>query len=190
MGQYLPVIVLAVLALAFGIGSRMASQLLAPRKPSPTKLAPYECGIEDQEETSERFSVRFFLIAMIFIVFDIEIIFFYPFAGVFRELGGYGIAAILIFSFAVFESFVYLIGNGALDWGPRKIVRRAQSPMVDENRTTTSTVKRVGLEGRDPATFPAFVPTPAVAESPAHVSHDDDADADADSDVDSEEVHA
>jgi NADH-quinone oxidoreductase subunit A len=92
--------------------------------------------------------VKFFLVAMIFIVFDIEIIFLFPYATVFRELGGFGIAAILIFSAAVFESFVYLISKGALDWGPIK--RMQQSGLVSPARTTTSTIRRVGLEGREP----------------------------------------
>jgi NADH-quinone oxidoreductase subunit A len=91
--------------------------------------------------------VKFFLVAMIFIVFDIEIIFMFPFATVFRELGGFGIAAILIFSAAVFESFVYLISNGALDWGPAKNMRRSVS--VSPARTSASNVRVVGLEGRD-----------------------------------------
>jgi NADH-quinone oxidoreductase subunit A len=90
--------------------------------------------------------VKFFLVAMIFIVFDIEIIFLFPFAVVFRSLGWYGIAAILIFTAAVFESFVYLIGNGALDWGPVKRLRRSEA--VSPARTATSTIRRVGLEGR------------------------------------------
>ena len=83
---------------------------------------------------------------MIFIVFDIEIIFLFPFAVVFRSLGGFGIAAIVIFTAAVFESFVYLIGNGALDWGPVKRLRR--SDIVSPARTATTTIRRVGLEGR------------------------------------------
>lgn len=161
MGQYLPIVVLLVLAVAFGVISRIASQLLAPRNPSPTKSAPYECGIEDQTASPERFPVRFFLIAMIFIVFDIEIIFFYPFAGIFRELGGFGIAAILIFSAAVFESFVYLIGAGALDWGPRKQQREALSPMKTAERTASTTVRRVGLTGRDPVQVAAMMPKSA-----------------------------
>ena len=169
MGQYLPLVVLLVLAVLFGAMSRMMSQMLAPRNPSPTKSAPYECGIEDQTAPPERFPVRFFLIAMIFIVFDIEIIFFYPFAGVFRELGTYGIIAILIFAAAVFESFVYLIGNGALDWGPRKQQRITESPMVGAERTATTTVRRVGLAGRDPATVTAVTaPRPAAAPEPVH----------------------
>jgi len=90
--------------------------------------------------------VRFFLVAMIFIVFDIEIIFFFPWAIVFRELGPFGLGAILLFAAAVFESFVYLIGNGALNWGPTK--RALPVAVVSPARTSASTIRRVGLEGR------------------------------------------
>lgn len=146
MGQYLPIFAMLVLAIIFAAVSRVVSQLLAPRRPSEAKSSPYECGIVPDQGPPERFPVKFFLVAMIFIVFDIEIIFLFPFAVVFRSLGGYGIAAILIFTAAVFESFVYLIGNGALDWGPAKHLRR--SAIVSPARTATSTIRRVGLEGR------------------------------------------
>jgi NADH-quinone oxidoreductase subunit A len=98
------------------------------------------------KEPPQRFPVKFFLVAMIFIVFDIEIIFMFPFATVFRELGGFGIGAIVIFSAAVFESFVYLISKGALDWGPVK--RQNRSDIVSPARTASTTIRRVGLEGR------------------------------------------
>ena len=146
MGQYLPILAMLVLAVLFGAVSRVVSRLLAPNRPSAAKAAPYECGIVPADEPTERFPVKFFLVAMIFIVFDIEIIFLFPFAIVYRSLGWYGIAAILIFTAAVFESFVYLIGNGALDWGPMKRLRR--SDIVSPARTATSTIRRVGLEGR------------------------------------------
>ena len=146
MGQYLPIFAMLVLAIIFAAVSRVVSQLLAPRRPSEAKSSPYECGIVPDQAPPERFPVKFSLVAMIFIVFDIEIIFLFPFAIVFRSLGGYGIAAILIFTAAVFESFVYLIGNGALDWGPVKRLRR--SDIVSPARTATSTIRRVGLEGR------------------------------------------
>ena len=146
MGQYLPIFAMLVLAIIFAAVSRVVSQLLAPRRPSEAKSSPYECGIVPDQAPPERFPVKFFLVAMIFIVFDIEIIFLFPFAVVFRSLGGYGIAAIVIFTAAVFESFVYLIGNGALDWGPVKRLRR--SDIVSPARTATSTIRRVGLEGR------------------------------------------
>lgn len=149
MGQYLPIFALLVLALLFAGLSRVASRLLAPRRPSIAKSAPYESGIVPEHDRPERFPVKFFLVAMIFIVFDIEIIFLFPFALVYRELGGYGIAAIVIFVAAVFESFVYLIGNGALDWGP--IARLRRSELVAPGRSLSGTIRRVGNEGREPA---------------------------------------
>ncbi len=148
MGQYLPIFAMLVLAVLFGAVSRVVSKLLAPSRPSAAKAAPYECGIVPTDEPAERFPVKFFLVAMIFIVFDVEIIFLFPYAIVFRELGGWGIVAVLIFTAAVFESFVYLIGNGALDWGPVKRLRR--SDVVSPARTSTTTIRRVGLEGRAP----------------------------------------
>ena len=146
MGQYLPIFAMLVLAIIFAAVSRVVSQLLAPRRPSEAKSSPYECGIVPEQGQPERFPVKFFLVAMIFIVFDIELIFLFPFAVVFRSLGWYGIAAILIFTAAVFESFVYLIGNGALDWGPIKNLKR--SGVISPARTTSTTIRRVGLEGR------------------------------------------
>jgi NADH-quinone oxidoreductase subunit A len=120
---------------------------LAPRRPNDKKNSAYECGIEPAKETPERFPVRFFLIAMIFIVFDIELIFFYPWAVAHESLGVFGLVAILIFTFAVFESFIYLIGNGALEWGPVHQAQRLNAA-VSAARTTRSTIRRVGGEGR------------------------------------------
>ncbi len=159
LGQYLPVFALLVLAALFASLSFGASRLLAPRRPNDKKLAPYECGIIPAKDTPERFPVRFFLIAMIFIVFDIEIIFFYPYAIIHRGLGMFGLIALLIFTAAVFESFVYLVSNGALDWGPIKKARLL-SPAVSAERTTTSTVRKVGLEGR------YVPPTPPMPDAP------------------------
>ena len=149
MGQYLPLVVLMLLAGGFAGISFVTARVLNPPRPTAAKVSPYECGIVDQVPPPERFPVRFYLVAMIFIVFDIEIIFFYPFTTIYRELGGYGIAVIAVFSFAVFESFVYLIGKGALNWGPAQHVRRS-SEMVDAARTSRTTVRRVGLDGREP----------------------------------------
>jgi NADH-quinone oxidoreductase subunit A len=144
MEQYLPLMVLLILAALFAGFSFIASRLLAPKRPNPAKVAPYECGIVSDKEPAERFPVRFYLVAMIFIIFDIEIIFLYPWAVIFRELGAFGLWEMLIFAAAVFVSFIYLIGNGALNWGPVK----RMNPLVDPRRTTESTVRRVGTEGR------------------------------------------
>ncbi len=145
--QYLPLVALGILGFLFAAISFPVNKLLAPNRPNDKKNSAYECGIEPAKETPERFPVRFFLIAMIFIVFDIELIFFYPWAIAHESLGTFGFVAILIFAAAVFESFVYLIGNGALEWGPLHQSRRLSSA-VSAERTTRSTIRRVGHEGR------------------------------------------
>ncbi|MEZ5342903.1 MAG: NADH-quinone oxidoreductase subunit A [Acidimicrobiales bacterium] len=147
MAQYLPILALLVLAALFAAGSFIASGLLAPRRPTAEKYAPYECGIIPGRETPQRFPVRFYLVAMLFVIFDIEIVFLYPWVLVNRSLGLFGMVAIFVFSAMVFESFVYLIAKGALDWGSLQVNTR-QNPMVGTERTSTSTVRRVGLEGR------------------------------------------
>src|SRR3546814_18794191 len=87
---------------------------------------------------------------MIFIVFDIEIIFLYPWAVIYRDLGAFGLVEVLVFAVAVFASFLYLLSNGALDWGPADKQRRL-TPMVSADRTTRSTIRRLGSEGRHAA---------------------------------------
>ena len=144
MDQYLPLLVMLILATLFAGLSIVASKILGPKRPTLAKSAPYECGIVPDREPAERFPVRFYLVAMIFIIFDIEIIFLYPWAVIFRQLGAFGLWEMLIFALAVFVSFVYLIGNGALNWGPVK----RMTQLVDPRRTTQSTVRRVGAEGR------------------------------------------
>ncbi len=145
--SYLPLVVMLVLAVVFVLGSLVTTKFVAPSRPTVAKQDPYECGIVPGREPPQRFPVRFFLVAMIFIIFDIEIIFIFPWAVIFRQLGAFGLWEMLIFASAVFVSFIYLIGNGALNWGPIKQL----NPLVDSRRTTDSTVRRVGAEGRAPA---------------------------------------
>ncbi|MGD0254572.1 MAG: NADH-quinone oxidoreductase subunit A [Acidimicrobiales bacterium] len=140
MNDYLPIIVLLVLGVVFAALSFVASSLFAPRKrPTVAKLAPYECGIVPDRELPQRFPVRFYLVAMIFIIFDIEIVFLYPWAVVFHQLRAFGLVEILVFAAVVFVSFMYLVSHGALDWAPAKRLRPAIGA-----RTTESTVTRVG----------------------------------------------
>ncbi len=148
MGQYLPVLALLVLAALFAAGSFLASGLLSKARPTSAKIAPYECGIVPSREPPDRFPVSFYLVAMLFIMFDIEIIFLYPYVVAHRELGGYGLAEIASFSVVFFLAFVYVVARGALDWGPAQRARRLDA-VVSPERTTTNTVRRVGLEGRD-----------------------------------------
>jgi len=108
MGQYLPIVCLLVLATLFGALSFFASRLLAPRRPSSAKEAPYECGIVPSREPPERFPVTFYVVAMLFVMFDIELIFIYPYAVDRQFLGTYGFIEMLAFSAIFFGAFVYV----------------------------------------------------------------------------------
>ena len=146
MAQYLAIALLLALSTVFGAASFVASRMLAPRKrPTAAKVAPYECGIVPDVEPPQRFPVRFYLVAMIFIIFDIEIVFLYPWAVTYRQLGSFGFIEVVIFAVVVFLSFLYLVSNGALDWGPAKRLKVALG-----QRTTESTVTRVGPDAGPP----------------------------------------
>jgi NADH-quinone oxidoreductase subunit A len=160
VGQYLPIVVLMVLAAAFAALSFFASRLLGPHRPTPAKLAPYESGIVPKVDPAQRFPVRFYLVAMIFIIFDIEIIFVYPWAVIFHQLDVFGLVEIIVFSVAVLVSLLYLISNGALDWGPPRRLARLTS--ISTLRTSSSTVRRIPRP--QPVEQPAREPEPAEPE--------------------------
>ena len=137
--QYLPLLGLLILGALFASGSFVASALLAPRqRPSDAKLAPYECGIVPEFEPPQRFPVRFYLVAMIFVIFDIEIVFMYPFAVVFHQLGAFGLVEVLVFSAVVFGALLFLVSEGVLSWGPAKRLDKAMP-----ERTSSSTIVRI-----------------------------------------------
>ena len=139
VNAYLPVFILMIVGILFAGLSFVASGLLAPRKkPTAAKLAPYECGIVPEREPPQRFPVRFYLVAMIFIVFDIEIVFMYPFAVVFRQLALFGFLGVAAFSVVLFAALLYLVSNGALSWGPAVILTRGMP-----SRTSESTITRI-----------------------------------------------
>ena len=147
MHPYVPIIGLMILAAIFVAGTLVTSALVGPKRYNRAKLDSYECGIEPtpQPVGGGRFPVKYYITAMLFIVFDIEIIFLYPWAVIFRQLGPFGLWEMVVFAVAVFVSFVYLIANGALDWGPVKRPRPAVpvEPPVTAARTTESTIRRV-----------------------------------------------
>ncbi|MEY3615022.1 MAG: NADH-quinone oxidoreductase subunit [Actinomycetota bacterium] len=146
MGQYLPIIVLTALAMVFGVLSLVASKLLAPKRPNTAKDAPYECGIVPSRESPERFPVSFYLVAMLFIMFDIEIIFAYPYAIAHETLGVFGFWEMLAFSGVFFVAFVYVVARGALEWGPAK--KEVHVADVSSSALSGEGVKVVGLDGR------------------------------------------
>jgi NADH-quinone oxidoreductase subunit A len=117
LSDYLPIAVLALLAVLFGVASLGVSALLRPHRPTRAKLAPYECGIEPTRlPAGERFPVKFYVVAMLFIIFDIETIFLFPWAVGFRRLGLFGLAEMAVFIGLVFVAYVYVWKRGGLDW--------------------------------------------------------------------------
>ncbi len=118
LSQYLPIVLLTALAFLFAVLSLAGSALLRPHRPNPAKLAPYECGIEPERvPKGERFSVKFYVVAMLFIIFDIETIFLFPWAVQFRQLGLFGLVEMAVFIGLVFVAYVYVWKAGGLDWG-------------------------------------------------------------------------
>jgi len=121
LGVYLPILILAVVAILFGLISITMSSLIGPKKPSEVKMAPYECGCEPVGSARERFSIKFYLIAMLFILFDIEAVFLYPWAVVFKKFiragsGAFILLEMLIFIVILFVGYIYLWKKGALEW--------------------------------------------------------------------------
>jgi NADH-quinone oxidoreductase subunit A len=116
MEGYLPILIMIGLGAGFAGGSVALSQLLGPRKPTPEKESPYECGMPSVGDARERQSVKFYLVAMIFLLFDIEIAVLYPWALAFRELGMVGFLQILTFFALLVTGYIYVWRKGAFDW--------------------------------------------------------------------------
>jgi NADH-quinone oxidoreductase subunit A len=139
LSDYLPIVILAALAFVFAAASLGVSALVRPSRPTPAKLAPYECGIEPERlPKGERFSVKFYVSAMLFIIFDIETIFLFPWALGFRALGLFGLVEMAIFIGLVFVAYVYVWKKGGLDWEEA------------ERRQVLRTGAETGLESAEP----------------------------------------
>jgi NADH-quinone oxidoreductase subunit A len=116
LGAYLPILLLVIVAVLFGMGSLVFSSLIGPKKPSALKLSPYESGCEPVGTARERFSIKFYLIAMLFILFDIEAVFLYPWAILYKKLGVFGLVEMGVFIVILFVGYIYVWKKGALEW--------------------------------------------------------------------------
>lgn len=124
--DYLPILLMFVVAGGFAVGNVLLSQLVGQRKRTRTKLMPYECGKDPVGSARERFSVKFYLIAMIFILFDIEVIFLVPWAAVFKTLASQGEAMrsfvyleMMVFVGLLLAGYIYVVKKGAFEWSER-----------------------------------------------------------------------
>jgi NADH-quinone oxidoreductase subunit A len=115
-GGYLPVLLMAAVSALIGTAIIVLSTVLCKKNPSPIKLMPYECGMDPIGSARRRFSVRFFVIGMLFIVFDIELIFLFPWATVFDKLRVFGLIEMFVFVLVLLVGLAYVWKKGALEW--------------------------------------------------------------------------
>ena len=116
MQGWLSILFMILLGVGFGAGSVFLSRLLGPSRPTPEKLAPYECGMPPVGDARERHSVKFYLVAMIFLLFDIEVAFLYPWAMALRDLRWTGFIQVLVFVAILVVGYAYVWRKGALNW--------------------------------------------------------------------------
>ncbi|PYS54793.1 MAG: NADH-quinone oxidoreductase subunit A [Acidobacteria bacterium] len=114
--NWAPVLIFFILVAGFGCVSLVMSYVFGVKKPNPRKLSPYECGMQPVGTARERFSVKFYLVAMLFLLFDIEAVFLFPWAVVYPELKLFGFFEMLLFILAVLAGYVYVWKKGALEW--------------------------------------------------------------------------
>ena len=114
--EYLPVLIQFIVAFGFVAITMIATHLLGPKRKSKVKLGTFECGIESQGNARIPFSIKYFLVAILFVLFDVEVIFMYPWAVNFKELGINGLIEMFVFMFVFLVGFFYIIKKGALKW--------------------------------------------------------------------------
>jgi len=126
LSDYLPILLMFIVAAGFAVGNIILSQFVGQRKRTRTKLMPYECGKDPVGSARERFSVKFYLIAMLFILFDIEVIFLVPWAVVYKSLASqaadmrlFVYLEMMVFIFLLLAGYIYVVKKGAFDWGER-----------------------------------------------------------------------
>jgi NADH-quinone oxidoreductase subunit A len=116
LAEYFPILLFIAVGLAIGVAPMVLGRLLGPHRPDPEKLSPYECGFEAFEDARMKFDVRYYLVAILFILFDLEIAFLFPWATVINEIGLAGFLAMMLFLAILTVGFVYEWMKGALEW--------------------------------------------------------------------------
>ena len=116
LGNYFPVLLFIIVGIAMGIAPVVLARLVAPNRPNSEKLSAYECGFEAFEDARMKFDVRYYLVAILFILFDLEIAFLFPWAIVLKEIGTFGFVSMMIFLAILVVGFIYEWMKGALEW--------------------------------------------------------------------------
>jgi NADH-quinone oxidoreductase subunit A len=116
LAVYIPVLIFIIVALLVPVLTLLVGRRLRPHLPGANKLAPYECGIEPVGDTRERFSVRYYILAILFVIFDVEVIFLFPWAVIYDRLGLFGFVEMLVFLVILLIGYFYVWKKGALEW--------------------------------------------------------------------------
>jgi len=116
MSEYIPVLIMLFLAAATAAGMIVATSMIGPKKKFADKMEPFECGESPIVSSKQRFSVKFYLVALFFVIFDIEAVFVYPWAVLFKDLGWFGFVEMMIFIFILTIGLIYVWRRGALEW--------------------------------------------------------------------------
>src|SRR5204863_7816525 len=116
LAEYYPVLLFIIVGLGVGVGPLVLGKLLGPDRPDPEKLSPYECGFEAFEDARMKFDVRYYLVAILFILFDLEIAFLFPWAVVINDIGFAGFLSMMLFLAILVAGFIYEWRKGALEW--------------------------------------------------------------------------
>ena len=116
LANYLPILMFIIIGVGMGVGMIAAGAILGPHRPDSEKLSPYECGFEAFEDSRMKFDVRYYLVAILFIIFDLEIAFLFPWAIVLDRIGMFGFTAMMIFLGILVVGFIYEWKKGALEW--------------------------------------------------------------------------
>ena len=116
VNDWIPILIYILVGIAFGVGTLLVAWMVAPQRASKVKLDPYECGIEPKTDARDRYSVRYFLVAMLVLIFDVETVFLYPWAVIVDQLQWFGFIEMLVFIFILVVGYVYAWREGALEW--------------------------------------------------------------------------
>lgn len=114
--EYIPIFLFVLVAIGFAIFTLVLSSLVQSSRYNKVKLQPYECGIEPKTDARDRYSVRYYLIAMLFVIFDVETVFMFPWAVILEDLGVFGLIEMFVFLFILVVGFLYAWKKGALEW--------------------------------------------------------------------------
>lgn len=114
--EYIPIFIFLVLAIIFPVGMLIAARLIRPSAPTVTKLEAYECGIQAASDSRGRYTVRFYIIAILFVIFDVEAVLLFPWAVRYNQLGWFGVAEVAVFLAFLIVGYIWALKKGALEW--------------------------------------------------------------------------